>query len=67
MEGFGDIIIGAQFQPQNAVDLVVARRAVEDEDVLTTAQNGCLVTIAYRKLSTFRRLFGPPFTIEKCY
>jgi hypothetical protein len=30
-------------------------------------QNGYLVTIFYSKRNTFRRLFGPPFTIAKGY
>ena len=34
---------------------------------LITLQNGHVVTIPYRKLNTFRRLFGPPFTITKSY
>ena len=28
-------------------------------------ENGHLVTISYRKLITFRHLFGPPFTMQK--
>jgi hypothetical protein len=32
-----------------------------------TVQNVYLVTIFYSKLNTFRRLFGPPFTIAKGY
>jgi hypothetical protein len=34
---------------------------------LVTHQNGYLVTISYSKLTAFRRLFGPPFTIAKGY
>ena len=30
-------------------------------------ENGYLVTISYRKLNTFRHLFGPPFTMQKGY
>jgi hypothetical protein len=30
-------------------------------------ENGYLAIISYRKLNTFRHLFGPPFTMQKGY
>jgi hypothetical protein len=43
----------------------VSRGAFRPFHRLITAQNGCVVTISDRELNTFRRLFGPPFTVAK--
>ena len=55
----------AMVSARRTLDLVAA--AATGYGAKWLLSNHFLVTIFYSKLNTFRRLFGPPFTIAKGY